>query len=104
MTYNIAALSGAAVQLQITSDSYPGVVFQRDLTSAEKADGTGKTLTWDGAANQGSLAGGFANPAFSPYKAVLSSGTTRSERGFGVLVHSLTVAPATRRRCPCNVR
>jgi hypothetical protein len=45
-------------------------IFERKLTSAERADGK-RTILWNGKANTGADSGKFVGPANSPYKLVL---------------------------------
>ena len=70
-------------------------MLERELSAAEKTDGNGKTLTWDGAAggSAGPLSGKFIGPAWSPYHAVLEAASgEHSARDFQVQVHDVAIA------------
>lgn len=91
VAYNIVKLASRRVVVRITSDSYPSsLLFERELTAAEKQDGA-HTLAWNGhaTANAGPLAGLFINPAFSPYRCELVSGSLSDARSFRVIVDSI---------------
>src|SRR5436189_143904 len=73
---------------------------ERDLTAAEKTAGA-HTVTWNGSATAGSLAGGVATPAFSPYTVTIVATTGPSNTGaIAIEVHDIevtTTAPASDR-------
>jgi hypothetical protein len=93
--YDIRALAGETVKLRVSSATYPNnPLFERDLTDPEKADGTNKTLTWDGATNcaAGPLASKLINPAYSPYDVTLeATGVPSSTKSFRVEVNDITL-------------
>ncbi len=93
VTYNIAALAGQTVKFRILADNYPGgKLFERDLTAAELADGTGKTLQWNGTIDNGTRNGRHATPLMAPFKAELfHSATVKSDGPFNILYHSIAL-------------
>lgn len=99
--YSVPAGVSGRVTLRISSATYPGTtVFQRDLTAAEKAVGA-HTVTWDGSATVGRLAGGVATPAFSPYTVtIVATGGASNAGTIAIQVHDIeitTTAPASDR-------
>jgi peptidoglycan hydrolase-like protein with peptidoglycan-binding domain len=91
--YDLYGVSGRAIKLQIEADNYePKVIFERELTAAEKAD-DGHTTTWDGKITGGPRAGRFATPLMGPFRVRLSSpGIADATMGFKILYHSVELA------------
>ena len=93
--YEIRALAKETVKLRVSSATYPNnPLFERELTDAEKADGTNKTLTWDGATNcaGGPLVSKLINPAYSPYDVTLeATGGPSSTKSFRVEVKEIVL-------------
>jgi OmpA family len=92
--YDIGALSGRTVKLRIQGDNYTGkTCFERDLTAAEKTDGSGKPLTWDGKCTVGDRKDKFATPLIGPYKVQLfvdpPDAALKGELPFEILYHSI---------------
>lgn len=99
--YTMPAGISGRVKLRISSATYAGTtVFERDLTAAEKTVGA-HTITWNGSATAGSLAGGVATPAFSPYSVtIVATGGASNAAAIDILIHDIeiaTTAPATDR-------
>src|SRR5204863_3487173 len=82
-------------KLRVSSAAYPNnPLFERNLTDAEKADGTNRTRSWDGATNcaAGPLASKLVNPAYSPYDITLeATGGPKSTKSFRVEVKDITL-------------
>lgn len=89
--YSIKGLAAKTVKFQITSEKYSGkILFERDLTDAEKTDGNDKPLDWDGKITVGSKTDWLASPALSPFKVKLvCDAGQKDEAPFKILVHSL---------------
>ncbi|HEY3840182.1 MAG TPA: peptidoglycan-binding domain-containing protein, partial [Bryobacteraceae bacterium] len=92
--YNIRGLAGRTVKLRILADNYAGkTCFERDLTGAEKADGNGKPMNWDGKCNQGARNDRFATPLMGPYKVQLfADDSLKSELPFKILYASIELS------------
>ena len=93
ITYRIGGLTRRTVKLSITGDNYTGsVLFERELTAAEKADGKDKVLTWDGQCDRGPRNRGFATPLLGPFKAkLLVDNRVADESPFKILYHSIVL-------------
>jgi peptidoglycan hydrolase-like protein with peptidoglycan-binding domain len=98
--YNIEGLEGVKVTLQVVNDNHvPPLIFERDLTTAEKVNGDDKTITWDGKTNctAGPLQGKLINPLIGPCKIRLSAadfGTVTADipaTATRVLYHSISL-------------
>lgn len=91
ITYRIQNMTPYRVQLRIHGGG--GVLFERDLDGAEKSDGGGKRLHWDGVVHGGARDGRHATPLMAPFRAELvADNGMRDEEPFKILYHSLTLA------------
>jgi Putative peptidoglycan binding domain len=104
IAYNIESLAGVKVLLQILNDNHtPPLLFERELTAAEKANGDGKILKWDGRATcaSGPLKDKVINPLYGPCKVRLlapdyniqTADTDKSATR--VLYHSIHLRPCS---------
>jgi len=89
--YDIKGLAGKTVKLTITADNGGGTVFEYTLNDGERADGSGKSLQWDGKATAGPRSGRFVTPLMGPFKAKLAGGGENSESPFKVLYAEIRV-------------
>lgn len=81
ITYSVIGAAGVKVLLQVFNENHtPNVIYERELTATEKANGENKKLQWDGKANctAGPLQNKFINPLIGPCKVRLFA----SEIGF----------------------
>lgn len=87
--YTIQGLSNRAVTLAIHGSAYGGnsVVYELVLDDGQKADGD-HSLTWDGRANRGALAGHYVNPLHAPYRVRISCAQAPAGR---TAIHDLFV-------------
>lgn len=86
--YDIAGLAGARVALRVRSVADPAVLYERELSAAEKASGPHKALAWDGKATDGK----FIDPVRSPYEVTLAADVGPSDaRQVKVELDALTV-------------
>lgn len=91
--YDINGLSGEEVKLVITADNGGGTVFERPLTAPEKADGTAKTIQWDGTVTAGPRNGRHATPLMGPFKLeLIAAGGEKDEEPFTILYAEIRVA------------
>ncbi len=90
-TYDIAGWSGDEVTLTITADNGGGTIFERPLTDPEKADGDGKTITWDGKATAGPRKDRHATPLMGPFRLTLSASGCGYQEPFKILYAELKV-------------
>lgn len=93
ITYDISGFSGKSVKLLIEGDQYAGkTLFERPLTDAEKADGTGKKLEWDGKIGVGDRKDRFAHPLLGPFRVKLIHDSGVEALEFKILYHSVALA------------
>ncbi len=93
IAYDIAGFAGKEVKLVIEGEQYGGKkLFERPLTAAELADGTGKRLQWDGKINTGTRKDRFAHPLLGPYTVKLVHGGGAESLPFKILYHSVVLA------------
>ncbi|MEK7406565.1 MAG: carboxypeptidase-like regulatory domain-containing protein [Acidobacteriota bacterium] len=89
IVYELIGFAGKVVKLEISSQHYGGLLFERELSAKEKSDGT-HTFRWDGKCQIGSLKDKYIHPLFSPYKVHLyHDGKYTGELPFKVLYHSI---------------
>ena len=88
--YALKGFSGKTVKIEVSSSKYAGgLIFTRELTAAERADGT-RAILWDGKAAAGALKDKFIYPLLSPFTVrLLGDATHKDEKSFRVLVHSI---------------
>jgi len=99
--YSIQGLVNETVEIEISSDNYPNnLMYARELTALEKADGSDKNIAWDGKVNGGGpLQDKYVNPLHAPYKVKLkcdriTNGET-AEMDLLVLYHSIELQGGT---------
>jgi hypothetical protein len=89
VAYAIGGLTDKDVKLRI-KDREGHVIHERSLTGAEKADGSTKSLQWDGKATAGARSGRHATPLMAPFKVELfGTQKYRDEAAFRILYHSI---------------
>jgi hypothetical protein len=89
ITYNILRLKDRDVKLSIVGFG-DVLLYERLLTEAEKADGDGKVIQWDGKRNQDPKKDQYTTPIDGPLKVKLECGTVwKGELPFKILYHSI---------------
>lgn len=74
LDYKIEGLAANHVFLRVHSSQAPAVlIYERELSAAEKTSGDHKGLKWNGKTSGGPLSGGYADPVYSPYQVTLES-------------------------------
>jgi hypothetical protein len=91
LSFDLQALDDKEVTFKVF-DRDGTVVFERALLPEEKADGSGKSLSWDGRCSAGPRPNRLATPLMAPFRAELSAfGRHRDEETFKILYESIVL-------------
>ncbi len=89
--YSIMNLSTYRVVVQVVADQ-GGVLYERELTHAEKSNGSNKPFAWDGLISMGARAGRYANPLMAPFHVrIAADGGPEARAAFSILYAVITL-------------